>query len=265
MYRPLALLLCAVAVLGAAWALFVPPGQAPDEPAHIGYAQVLAEDFRLPDEKSGRTFSREQDLAQAYANVDQTAQVLLTKPEWSGLAYDEWQQADARLPRGARGEGGHADDFRGPNPGPRQSAALLPLGGDPLPAGVGRGLLRPALRDAALVRSAPASGDGGHLVADRRTGARAAHAATGGRGSGRTPADGDVRFGVGQPRRRADRVFRARLLAGSAGPPARLDPARWRGPRCGHGAGGAHEGHRATRWSRLPVWRWRSALGGCDS
>jgi 4-amino-4-deoxy-L-arabinose transferase-like glycosyltransferase len=103
-------------VLGVAWALLVPPGQAPDEPAHIGYAQVLAEDFRLPDESSGRTFSREQQTAQAFANVDQTAQVLATRPEWSELAYEDWRRADAKLPHDARGEGGHADNFSGPNP-----------------------------------------------------------------------------------------------------------------------------------------------------
>jgi 4-amino-4-deoxy-L-arabinose transferase-like glycosyltransferase len=115
--RPLTLLLVAVAVLGAAWALLVPPGQAPDEPAHIGYAQVLAEDFRLPDEKPGRhTFSREQELAQVYSNADQTAQVLQTRPEWSELAYEDWRRAAAQLPTSARGEGGHADSFRGANP-----------------------------------------------------------------------------------------------------------------------------------------------------
>ena len=95
MPRPLTLLLVAVAVVGVTWALLLPPGQAPDEPAHIGYAQVLAEDFRLPDTDPGRTFSREQDLAQAYANVDQTAQVLETRPEWSKLGYDEWRQVEA--------------------------------------------------------------------------------------------------------------------------------------------------------------------------
>jgi 4-amino-4-deoxy-L-arabinose transferase-like glycosyltransferase len=114
--RPLTLLLVAVAVLGVSWALLVPPGQAPDEPAHVGYAQVLAEDFRLPDEKPGRTFSREQELAQAYANVDQTAQILLTKPEWSELAYEDWLLAEAALPDSSRGEGGHYGPFRGPNP-----------------------------------------------------------------------------------------------------------------------------------------------------
>jgi 4-amino-4-deoxy-L-arabinose transferase-like glycosyltransferase len=114
--RPLTLLLVAVAVLGATWALLVPPGQAPDEPAHIGYEQVLAEDFRLPDEKPGRTFSREQELAEAYANVDQTAQVLATRPEWSKLAYSDWQHADASLPGDSRGGGGHAGPVRGANP-----------------------------------------------------------------------------------------------------------------------------------------------------
>jgi 4-amino-4-deoxy-L-arabinose transferase-like glycosyltransferase len=103
-------------VLGVLWALLVPPGQAPDEPAHVGYAQVLAEDFRLPDESTGRTFSREQEVASVYANVNQTAQVLLTRPEWSQLAYQDWQRADAKLPDDARGEGGHADDASGPNP-----------------------------------------------------------------------------------------------------------------------------------------------------
>jgi 4-amino-4-deoxy-L-arabinose transferase-like glycosyltransferase len=113
--RPLTLLLVAVAVLGATWALLVPPGQAPDEPAHIGYVQVLAEDFRLPDEKPGLTFSREQELASAYSNVNQTAQVLLTKPEWSKLAEEDWRRADAKLPKSARGEGGHSGSA-GPNP-----------------------------------------------------------------------------------------------------------------------------------------------------
>jgi 4-amino-4-deoxy-L-arabinose transferase-like glycosyltransferase len=113
--RPLTLLLVAVAVLGASWALLVPPGQAPDEPAHIGYVQVLAEDFRLPDEKPGPTFSREQELASVYSNVNQTAQVLPTKPEWSKVAEEDWRQADAKLPKSARGEGGHYGDA-GPNP-----------------------------------------------------------------------------------------------------------------------------------------------------
>jgi 4-amino-4-deoxy-L-arabinose transferase-like glycosyltransferase len=136
--RPLVLLLCAVALVGAAWALLVPPGQAPDEPAHVGYAQVVAEDLRLPDESSGHTFSREQSTAQVYANVDQTAQQVLTRPEWSERVYRAWERADDRLPESARGEGGHADAFRGPNPARAnpplyylyESAAYHAAGGD---------------------------------------------------------------------------------------------------------------------------------------
>ena len=40
---PLGLLLAAVAVVLAAWALFVPPFQVPDENAHFAYVQSLVE------------------------------------------------------------------------------------------------------------------------------------------------------------------------------------------------------------------------------
>jgi hypothetical protein len=43
--HPLASLLVVVALVGAAWALFVPPFQVPDENSHFGYAQRLAESF----------------------------------------------------------------------------------------------------------------------------------------------------------------------------------------------------------------------------
>ena len=113
---PLALLLCAVAVIGACWALANPPGQAPDEPAHIGYAQEIAEDLHLPDVSPGRTYSPEWELAMTRANSFQAAQVLLTRPEWSRLAERRWRRADARLPAGNRAEGGNADTVWGPNP-----------------------------------------------------------------------------------------------------------------------------------------------------
>jgi 4-amino-4-deoxy-L-arabinose transferase-like glycosyltransferase len=113
---PLVLLLCAVAAVGASWALIVPPGQAPDEPAHTGYAQVVAEDLRLPDGSDGLTFSREQQLADERANSLQTAQVVETRPEWSELAERDWEREAARIPADSRGEGGHADDVFGINP-----------------------------------------------------------------------------------------------------------------------------------------------------
>jgi 4-amino-4-deoxy-L-arabinose transferase-like glycosyltransferase len=113
--RPLVLLLCVVGVVGACWALLIPPGQAPDEPPHFGYAQVVAEDLRLPDDSEGLTFSREQQLAEERANVLQTEQVPATRPEWSELVERRWERDAANIPASTRGEGGHADEVFGPN------------------------------------------------------------------------------------------------------------------------------------------------------
>ena len=104
------LLLCAVALVAAAWALLVPPFQAPDENSHFGYAQRLAESFDLPGDSQRKIFSTEQVLAEDRSNSEQTAAVLQTKPEWSEQAYRRWQLAEERLPAGARDDGG------GPNP-----------------------------------------------------------------------------------------------------------------------------------------------------
>src|SRR6266511_4332832 len=110
--RPLVLLLLAVAVVGTAWALLDPPWQPPDEPAHFGYAQLVAERFDLPGSDPGRVFSTEQDLAMERSNTDQTAAVLATKPEWSRGAFEAWRRADERLGDGARGDGGGAEGGR---------------------------------------------------------------------------------------------------------------------------------------------------------
>jgi 4-amino-4-deoxy-L-arabinose transferase-like glycosyltransferase len=104
--RPLGLLLGAVALLGVAWALLVPPWQSPDETAHFGYTQVLAERFRLPGTSPGRLYSTEQELAMERANTAQTFAVPATRPEWSERAYRGWRSADERLGSGAREDGG---------------------------------------------------------------------------------------------------------------------------------------------------------------
>ena len=108
--RPLLFLLAAVALLGASWALVVPPFQAPDENSHFGYAQTVAEELDLPGDSERPLFSTEQQLAHDRSNSEQTAAVLETKPEWSEQAHDRWRADDARLPDSARDDGG------GPNP-----------------------------------------------------------------------------------------------------------------------------------------------------
>jgi len=99
-----------VAVVGAAWALIVPPFQSPDENSHFGYAQEVAEKFELPGDADRKVFSTEAQLAHDRSNSEQAAALLESKPEWSRAAYQRWQDENARLPDSARSDGG------GPNP-----------------------------------------------------------------------------------------------------------------------------------------------------
>ena len=108
--HPLTSLLAAVAILGCAWALLVPPWQSPDENAHFAYAQYLVEELDLPGETGRPLFSSEQQLANDRSNADQTAQILATKPSWSDAEYEDWRRDDRALESGKRADGG------GPNP-----------------------------------------------------------------------------------------------------------------------------------------------------
>jgi len=112
--RPLLLLLAAVASLGVAWALLVPPWQSPDEIAHFGYAQTLAEDHRLPGVEPGRAFSTEQVAASDAVNAERVASNLFAKPTWSKTLYDKWSRR--ALPEGARADGGGTSEDGNPNP-----------------------------------------------------------------------------------------------------------------------------------------------------
>jgi hypothetical protein len=100
-------LLVAVGLVGLAWALFVPPFQAPDENSHFAYVQTLAEHFDLPGETGGTFYSSsEQRLAMAWSNAEQAAALLETKPEWSENAYRRWRELQSKLGGDDRGDGG---------------------------------------------------------------------------------------------------------------------------------------------------------------
>lgn len=118
---PLLLLLAAVTVVGFAWALVVPAWQSPDEPAHFGYVQTIGEQFELPDEDPGESFSSEQRLAADYSNSLQTAANVLARAEWSELERRRWEAADSALPPGGRSDGGGA-----PSPGAGNPARTNP-------------------------------------------------------------------------------------------------------------------------------------------
>lgn len=113
---PLAALLGAVLVLGLAWALVVPPFQAPDEQSHFGYVQSLAGGPGLPGVPGHQAFSTEQLRAQDLSNSDQTAAQILVKPAWSPAEWHRWQRIDAGPPPLPRTDGGGPGNPAGANP-----------------------------------------------------------------------------------------------------------------------------------------------------
>jgi 4-amino-4-deoxy-L-arabinose transferase-like glycosyltransferase len=107
-------------VLGFAWALFVPAGQAPDEPSHIAYVQVLAERFDVPqpDEVSGREhgYSTEQRLARDRSHQQWQYAEPTVKSEWDPSTQRRWRQENARLGPGSRSDGGGPNSAAGNPP-----------------------------------------------------------------------------------------------------------------------------------------------------
>jgi len=119
---PLAALLGAVLILGLAWTLVTPAMQAPDENAHMGYVQSLADGPGLPGDGGRQLFSTEQFGAAAASNADQTAAVPETKPEWNPVEYERWRAAQAAITPAQRSDGG------GPNPASSNPPAYYLLG-----------------------------------------------------------------------------------------------------------------------------------------
>lgn len=103
---PLVALLGAVAIIGVAWAFFVPPWQSPDETTHFAYVETLAERFALPGDAKRPPYSTDQLLAISRSNADQVAAVPATKPEWSKAAYESWRKASDKLGEPSRKNGG---------------------------------------------------------------------------------------------------------------------------------------------------------------
>lgn len=113
--RSLIALLAAVFLVAVAWALLVPAFQAPDENAHFGYVQSVADGGRLPGDASRRRFSTEQGLASALLRAGQTQGRRASRPEWDPDVYRRWQRQDGALTGAARRDGG-GDDPASSNP-----------------------------------------------------------------------------------------------------------------------------------------------------
>jgi len=112
----LAGLLLTVVVVGAVWALLVPPWQTPDEIAHYAYAQDLAENFRLPPRQpigaaSAHQESTDQGVADNAAGASRGAFFPQTAPpEWDPAVWATYRAEERANPAPSRSDGG------GPNP-----------------------------------------------------------------------------------------------------------------------------------------------------
>lgn len=98
--RPLALLLATVACFGLAWALLVPPWQAPDTPSHYAYVESLAARGALPGEKGRSTQSSDQTAADVAVGATRIAFAAPTdQPSWDPAVDRAYRRAAGHLSR----------------------------------------------------------------------------------------------------------------------------------------------------------------------
>jgi 4-amino-4-deoxy-L-arabinose transferase-like glycosyltransferase len=103
---PLAWLVAASLSLAIAWAIVSPALQAPDENAHFGYVQTLAETGDLPGAPGRPAFSTEQARAAELSNADQAAAQKTVRMQWDPRAETSWERRARALPERARQDGG---------------------------------------------------------------------------------------------------------------------------------------------------------------
>jgi len=114
---PLRALLVAVAAIALAWSLVTPAFMGPDEPAHFGYVQTLAEDAALPgtdDDAEG--FSNEFRLGAGLSGMGNAAQQPGIRMEWNASVQEEWKRRSSRPPENRRDDGGGPGNSAASNP-----------------------------------------------------------------------------------------------------------------------------------------------------
>src|SRR5207247_9225548 len=82
----------------------LPPWQSPDESQHFAYVQSVAERFALPGDRTRKTFSTEQGLADNRSRTGREGRI--PGAEWRPDAFARWRQRDAKLAASARRDGG---------------------------------------------------------------------------------------------------------------------------------------------------------------
>jgi 4-amino-4-deoxy-L-arabinose transferase-like glycosyltransferase len=105
--RPLTVLLVLVALVGCAWALASPAGQAPDEPTHFAYVQSLATRFELPGDPSRPEFSTAAvDGMQAGGASLGTYAPADVAPDWNPVAWRAYNKRQRISPPSTSNGGG---------------------------------------------------------------------------------------------------------------------------------------------------------------
>lgn len=113
--RPLAVLLVLVTVIGCAWALVSPAGQAPDEPTHFAYVQSIAERFALPGDPTRPEFSTAAvDGMQAQGASLGTYTPADVAPNWSLSGWHAYERK-MRTSQPSRSDGGGPNVTAGAN------------------------------------------------------------------------------------------------------------------------------------------------------
>src|SRR3954451_3674776 len=108
---PLLVLLVVSAVLGVAWAVATPPLQGPDEEAHLGYAQHLAESRRPPSLRGASGVdSTEIAAARTIFDLDRLIGNVSSRPAWRAADRRAFDALAARFTAADRSNG------TGPNP-----------------------------------------------------------------------------------------------------------------------------------------------------
>jgi 4-amino-4-deoxy-L-arabinose transferase-like glycosyltransferase len=107
--RALIALLVVATVAGVAWALLIPPFQAPDEASHFAYAQSMATRLALPGDPRRPAWSSDQTLADEATGASRLAfSGQSMRPPWTEHSFDAYLAAARRRP--SQSDGG------GPNP-----------------------------------------------------------------------------------------------------------------------------------------------------
>jgi 4-amino-4-deoxy-L-arabinose transferase-like glycosyltransferase len=114
--RPLAGLLAITLVIGVAWALIVPPWQAPDTIDHYAYSESLATRFALPGNKHRAALSSDEVAGETYAFSSAEAfYPTVVKPGgWSPAEYAAYLAAERKHPSRSNGGGTNSADSNPP-------------------------------------------------------------------------------------------------------------------------------------------------------